>query len=151
MATARVKAKSWRYANTVTWKEKKKAGLTAEGKPDLEVGTPSEFGGPEGIWTPEDLLVAAVNSCILTTFLHHRVRAGIELTGYKSTAEGTLVYTGKTLEFVEVTVRPEVQVASQGDREKADAALRHSEQTCLISNALKCPVRVEPTVQVVSG
>ena len=151
MAKARVRPKSWRYANTVTWKKKKKATLTAEGKPDLELATPPDFGGPEGIWSPEDLLVAAVNSCILTTFLYYRVRAGIELTGYKSTAEGTLVYTGQALEFLEVAVRPEVLVASEGDREKAAAALERSEQTCLISNALDCAVRVEPSVRVASG
>jgi len=148
MSSSRVRAKSWRYTNTVLWEQEKKAGLTAEGKPDLEVATPAEFGGPEGVWSPEDFLVAAVNSCILTTFLHHRARADIELLGYKSTAEGTLVYTGQALEFAEVTVRPEVQVASEADREKAEVALRRSEQTCLISNALKCPVRVEPSVTV---
>jgi len=95
--------------------------------------------------------VAAVNSCILTTFLYHRVKADIELVGYRSTAEGTLVYTGQALEFVEVTVRPEVLVASEGDREKAAAALKRSEQTCLISNALDRAVRVEPSVKVASG
>ena len=67
MARTRARRKSWRYTNTVTWKENKKGVLTSEGKPDLEVATPSEFGGPEGSWTPEDLLVASVNSCIMTT------------------------------------------------------------------------------------
>jgi len=45
MTRTGVTAKSWRYANAVTWKEKKKAGLTAEGKPNLEVATPVDFGG----------------------------------------------------------------------------------------------------------
>ncbi len=148
MAKARVRPKSWRYANTVTWKKKKEANLTAEGKPDLELATPPDFGGPEGIWSPEDLLVAAVNSCILTTFLYHQAKAGIELVGYRSAAEGTLVYTGKALQFTDVVVRPEVLVVAEDDARKAAAALKRSEETCLISNALNCAVRVEPSIQV---
>lgn len=36
----------------------------------IEVATPPEFPkGMEGIWSPEHLLVAAVNSYLMTTFL----------------------------------------------------------------------------------
>ncbi|MES1225955.1 MAG: OsmC family peroxiredoxin, partial [Bacteroidota bacterium] len=36
----------------------------------IEVATPPEFPkGIHGIWSPEHLLVAAVNSCMMTTFL----------------------------------------------------------------------------------
>ncbi len=36
----------------------------------IEVATPPEFPkGIAGIWSPEHLLVAAVSSCLMTTFL----------------------------------------------------------------------------------
>jgi organic hydroperoxide reductase OsmC/OhrA len=28
-----------------------------------------EFKGPEGIWSPEELLVGSVNACVMNTFL----------------------------------------------------------------------------------
>jgi len=151
MGTMRTKRKSWRYTNTLTWREGKKGVLASEGKPDLEVATPADFGGPEGTWTPEDLLVASVNSCIMTTFLYHHVKAGVALVSYNSAAEGELVYDEQGLRFAEIRLRPQVVVASQADREKAERALERAEQTCLISNALECPVIVKATVKVASG
>jgi len=151
MAKARIRPRSWRFANTVTWHEGKQAGLTAEGRPDLGVATPPEFGGPEGIWGPEDFLVAAVNSCILTTFLYLRGRAGIELVSYQGDSEGTVVYTDGALKFSEVTVRPRVTVASEENRERAAEALKRAEETCLISNSLDCAVNVEPSIEVAAG
>jgi organic hydroperoxide reductase OsmC/OhrA len=151
MAESRGKTRSWQYANTVTWKDGQRAVLAATGKPDVDVATPPEFGGPDGIWSPEDLLVAAVNSCILTTFLYLADKAKIELLRYTSEAEGTLVYTGGGLGFTEVIVRVNVTMASDEDREKARASLEHAEEQCLISNALNCAVRVEPTIRVSSA
>jgi len=146
MAKAHPPQKSWRYANTLTWGEGKRGALSSEGKPDLEVATPADFGGPGGIWTPEDLLVAAVNSCIMTTFLHYRAKADIELVGYSSTAEGELVYGDSGLSFAGVTVKPDVVVATQEDVQKAREALQRAGKTCLISDAVKCPVKVTPSV-----
>jgi organic hydroperoxide reductase OsmC/OhrA len=64
-----IRAKSYRYSTSVRWTGEKKGALTAAGKPPVEVGTPPEFKGHEGIWSPEDLYVASVNVCILSTFL----------------------------------------------------------------------------------
>ena len=58
------------YENTVTWKKEKIGELTWEGKPSIEVATPPEFKGHEGIITPEDLFVAAENVCIFTCLLY---------------------------------------------------------------------------------
>ena len=151
METMRTKRKSRRYTNTLTWREGKKEVLASEGKPDLEVATPADFGGPEGVWTPEDLLVASVNSCIMTTFLYHRAREGVALVSYSSAAEGELVYDEQGLRFAEIRVRPQVVGASSVDCEKAERALEHAEQTCLISIALECPVTVKAIVRAASG
>ena len=56
------------YINNVKWAGGKKGILSAEQRPSVEVATPAEFRGHEGVWTPEDFLTAAVNSCIMTTF-----------------------------------------------------------------------------------
>lgn len=36
--------------------------------PSLYVASPPEFGGPEGVWSPEHLFVASVAACMMTTF-----------------------------------------------------------------------------------
>ncbi len=151
MAKKHSRPKSWLYTNTLTWDEGKKGTLAAAGKPGLETSTPADFGGPAGFWTPEDFLVAAVNSCIMTTFLHYREKAGLEITAYSSTAEGELVYDKGGLRFAAVTVRPEITVAAQADVETATATLEKAESSCLISNALAIDVGLEPTVTVATG
>jgi len=147
MPEIRVRPKSWKYRSSVSWMEARKGRLSCEGRPELEVATPAEFGGHEGIWTPEDLFVASVNVCLMTTFLHFQGRIGFELVSYESEAEGTLESGDGGLRFTRVTVRPRVTVASEADREKAQEALRRGEQNCLISRSISAAVAVEPEVQ----
>lgn len=151
MAKVRTRRKSWRYANTVRWAEAKRGSLTAEGKPDIEVATPPDFGGHEATWSPEDLFVAAVNGCIMTTFLYYQGKEGIELVGYASTAEGVLEFGDDGLVFTRVEVRPEVVVASETDRKKAERALQRSEEVCLISNSVSAAVTVTPQIRLADG
>ena len=57
--------KSFTYEDNVTWRSGRRGVVRAAGKPDLEVSSPPEFKGEAGIWTPEDLFVGALNTCIL--------------------------------------------------------------------------------------
>lgn len=148
MAKVKVKRKSWRYRNAVCWTGARRVSLTADGKPAIDLATPPDFGGHEGVWSPEDLFVASVNSCILTTFLYHGAKQGIELVSYSSTAEGILEYGEEGLVFTRVMVRPEVVVASERDRQKTERALQQSEKSCLISNSVNTAVTLEPQIQL---
>jgi len=149
MRKLKVRPQSWRYANTVSWTDAKKGVLTSEDKPDIAVATPPDFGGHEGIWSPEDLLVAAVNCCIMTTFLYYRAKADIQLVSYHSSAEGVVEYGDEGLVFTRIEVRPELVVASQRGREKAEQAMQRAESACLVSKSLHTEVVVEPRIQLV--
>ena len=61
--------KTFRYETGLVWQWGRRAVVSAAGKPSIEVSSPPEFKGDPGMWTPEDLLVAAVNACVLQTFL----------------------------------------------------------------------------------
>lgn len=58
------------YDISVAWQHDRKGVMSSTVLNDsLEVATPPEFAkGMAGIWSPEHLLVAAVNSCMITTF-----------------------------------------------------------------------------------
>jgi len=148
MATVKARPKSWLYRTKVVWTEARKGRLSCAGKPDLEVATPPEFGGHEGIWTPEDLFVASVNVCVMATFLYYRAKMGIGLVAYESEAEGVLESAEGGIKFTRATIRPRVVVATEGDRQKAEEALRLSDEDCLISRSMNVAVRVEPAVEV---
>jgi len=147
MTGVRTKPKFWRYTNSVSWEGEKKGLIAAPDRPPVEIATPPDFGGHEGIWTPEDLFLAAVNSCIMTTFLYYCGKADFELEGYDSTVEGIVELTAEGLAFTRVMVRPQIVVASESARDQATRAIRSAEKRCLISNSVSSQIAVEPHIE----
>ena len=138
-----IRAKSYRYPMSVTWTGEKKGTMTVAGKPPVEVATPPEFKGHEGIWSPEDLFVASVNSCVMTTFLAFADRAGLAYEKFESEAEGLLEFVDGGFLFTKVVVRPRVTLRSAEDKEKAEEILNKAERNCLVSNSLRTEVILE--------
>jgi organic hydroperoxide reductase OsmC/OhrA len=140
-----IRAKSYRYSTSVRWTGEKKGALTAAGKPPVEVGTPPEFKGHEGIWSPEDLFVASVNVCILSTFLAFAGRAGIAFENYESEAEGLLEFVDDRYVFTKIVVRPRIVLQPGENKTKAEEILHQAERNCLVSNSIRTEVELEPT------
>ena len=142
-----VRSKAYTYHTAVKWTERKIGNISAAGKPDIQVATPPEFKGHEGIWSPEDLFVASANICLMTTFLAFAERAGLAFTSYESDAEGLLELVEGTFQFTRITLRPTLTLAQSGDAAKAKEILEKAEANCLISNSMKTRVTLEPTVR----
>jgi len=143
-----LESKKFIYKNSIKWQSEKKGLLSSFGKPDIKIATPLEFKGHVGIWTPEDLFVASVNSCIMTTFLYYAEKEGIEFLSYKSEAEGVLEWTEGRLIFSEIKVKPLVFIKQNSNIEKIKGILEASEKNCLISNSIKCEVKVLPEIKI---
>ena len=78
-----VRSKVYTYHTEVKWTEQRKGVISCAGKLDIQVATPPEFKGHDGIWSPEDLFVASANICLMTTFLAVAERAGLAFTAYE--------------------------------------------------------------------
>ena len=135
------------YRTEVRWTEARKGMLSAPGKLLIEVATPPEFKGHPGKWTPEDLLVASVNVCMMTTFLYYAEKDGLEFSSYKSSAEGTLEKTEKGLIFSLIEILPRISVTSEKDIKRVGSLLEVSEANCLIAQSLKSKVVVTPQIE----
>lgn len=144
-----VSSKRFKYRVSVKWIEQKRAQLESEGKPNLDVATPLEFEGHKGIWSPEDMLVASVNSCIMTTFLAIAEKHGVEFLSYESQAEGTVETVNGKLMFSNIIVRPRLSVESEEMKVKGLRAIGGAEKRCLVSQSLRSEIRLEPVVNVV--
>ena len=143
-----IRDKKFVYKTTVTWREEKKGFLCSFGKETIEISTPPEFKGHEGLWTPEDLFVASVNVCIKTTFLHYAQKNNFEFLSYKSDAEGILERVENKFMFSEIKVLPKIVVTSSDKIEKAKELIKLAEENCLISNSIKSKVTVEPEISI---
>ena len=58
------------FQTETVWRRERECRVSARENPHLTVATPPEFGGPESVWSPEELFVASVGSCLLSTFLY---------------------------------------------------------------------------------
>ena len=138
------------YTVDLTWDNDRKGTLrSAVLNDDLSVATPPEFPkGMPGIWSPEHLLVAAVNSCLMTTFLAVAENFKLPYTHFESSATGKLeVVDGKYM-ISEIELIPVLTINDEADREKADKVLLKSEAACLISNSVKSKIIFKPSVLI---
>lgn len=138
------------YNVQLTWDSDRKGTMYSDVlHHKLEVATPPEFPkGMPGIWSPEHLLVAAVNSCLMTTFLAIAENFKLPFTHFESSATGKLeVVDGKYM-ISEIELIPILTINDETDREKADKVLIKSEAACLISNSVKAKIIFKPSVLI---
>lgn len=141
------------YPVNVSWTSGR-AGYaeSVDGLPGLPLAAPPEFGGEEGLWTPEHLLVASVASCLMTTFLAIAELSKLEVESLEVGASGHLVRgEDRRYRFDRITVRPVVGVVGESAREKALRLLAKAEEVCLITRSLSARVLMEPTIEVLDG
>ncbi len=86
------------------WRHGRECRVSARDNPHLTVAAPPEFGGPERTWSPEELLVASVGSCLLSTFLYFAYRFELGFESYSSTSTGTIEKTAQGLRFTHIDV-----------------------------------------------
>ena len=141
------KSKVYNYQTTVKWTEQRKGIMSCAGKPEVQVATPPEFKGHEGMWSPEDLFVASANICLMTTFLAVAERAGLAFSAYESAAEGRLELVEGKFQFTAITIRPSITLKSGDDVAQAKELIEKAERNCLISNSLKATVSLDPVIR----
>lgn len=119
------------------------------GKPDLAASADPAFRGDPERHNPEDLLVAALSSCHMLSYLALCARTRIVVTAYEDRAEGTMREDGRGGgRFVEVVLRPVVTIANEGQRAKAEALHARARELCFIASSCNFPVRHEAVVEV---
>jgi len=141
-----VRSKVHTYHTAVKWTEQRKGVISCAGKPDIQVATPPEFKGHEGIWSPEDLFVSSVNICVMSTFLAVAERAGLAFTSYESVAEGRLELVDGKFQFTAIALKPTITLSANADVAKAKELIQKAEANCLISNSIKAKVSLEPII-----
>lgn len=114
----------------------------------IEVATPPQFPkGIEGIWSPEHLFTAAVNSCFMTTFLSIAENSRLEFKSFSCNAKGKLEQVEGKFLMTEVSLEPTLILVNEKDLEKAERILQKSEAACLISNSIKSSVTLKNKIQ----
>ena len=138
------------YNVKVNWENDRKGLMSSPVlESTIEVATPPEFSkGMPGIWSPEHLLVAAVNSCLMTTFLAIAENSKLNFLNFECNADGKLEKIDNKFMISEILLAPVLTIHDEADRERALRVLDKSEAACLISNSVKSKILFQPTIRL---
>ena len=121
-----------------------------EGKPDLVGSADPTFRGDPQRHNPEDLLVAALSSCHMLSYLALCARHHVSVVSYSDEATGVMTTTpeggGK---FTSVTLHPKVEITDAGALDEARHLHEQAHEQCFIASSVNFPVRHDAHVTVV--
>lgn len=148
------------YACSVEWTGNRGEGTTtyrgydraitvsAQGKPALLTSSDRTFHGDATRWNPEEMLVAALSTCHLLSYLHVAAAGGVVVTAYADEPVATMTQQGIGGHFTEVVLRPVVTVTEASMAEHAIALHHDANAACFIAASVNFPVRHEPRVVI---
>ena len=113
-------------------------------------GPPPQFGGEDTWWSPEQLLLGAVASCHMTTFLALARRQKLDVEELSCEVEAKLDKTREGLRFTSLVVDLAIEMASH-ECDGVQRLVEKTHQHCIVTNALSVPVEVRATVRCSSG
>jgi len=137
------------YQTNLRWTDEKKGILSCDGKPDINVACPPEFGGHPGIWSPEDIFLASVEICTMTTFLWYVNKENLSIKSYDSEANGTVEMSGGVFQFSSITIKVRIGISSEDDCSRVEKMMKKVERACLITNSIRTDVTIESDISIV--
>jgi peroxiredoxin-like protein len=143
-------AAEYTYRVSAWWTSGRTGLAKCESAPTaIHFSEPAEFGGLEGRWTPEQLLLCALAGCFTTTFEAVARAAQFEYTDLEVEVEGNVQRNRAGCDFAEITIRPRLTVHSEEEFDAGLALLRKTKAACMISRAVTVPQMFEPRVETV--
>ena len=123
--------------------------VSIQGKPELFLTTDNPAVGDKTKLNPEDLLVSAISSCHMLSYLYLCSMDGIVVTAYTDHATGVMIEhaTGGG-NFKEVVLNPQVVVANENMIEKAIELHHKAHDICYIANSVNFEVKCNPSCKV---
>lgn len=151
--------KDHHYAATLRWTGNRGTGtsgyrhydrsytLAANGKPELEGSSDSTFRGDKTRWNPEEMLLSALSSCHMLSYLHQCADAGVTVLEYTDDVSGTMELDRDGAgRFTGVTLRPRVLVSDDSNTGIAERLHEIAHEKCFIANSVNFPVNCQAVV-----
>jgi organic hydroperoxide reductase OsmC/OhrA len=123
--------------------------VSIQGKPELFLTTDNAAVGDKSKLNPEDLLVSALSSCHLLSYLYLCSMEGIVVTSYTDHATGIMIEEASGAgSFKEVTLNPIFSVTDESMVERAIELHHKAHEICYIANSVNFEVKCNPSCNV---
>ena len=145
----RKKDKQIFFQTQFNWVSKQRGILTApDVKGLIHVATPPAFGGDSGEWSPEHLLLGAVSSCFMSTYLFFAKKTGFEISELEIEVVGQVELVEGSYRFTTINVYPKISISDEAWRAMAVLALEKTQKNCLISNSISAEIFYQSKILV---
>lgn len=134
----------------VAWWSSGRTGLAkTDAAPNaIHFTAPPEFGGLEGRWTPESLLLCSIAGCFTTTFRAIAEYSKFEYADLEVQVEGTIKKVESGYAFTEIAIRPNLSITNEAEQARGMRLLQKTKGLCLVARAISVPQVFEPRIQV---
>jgi organic hydroperoxide reductase OsmC/OhrA len=137
------------YHIKIKWTKGKEGELSEPALPVIHTGIAPPFpGGVPDVWSPEQLFVASINSCLMTSFLTIAENSKLEFESFECSASGKLEKVEDKYMISEVVLKPLIKIKFEKDIDRTRRIILKAETICLISNSVKTQILLEPEVIV---
>lgn len=120
-----------------------------DGKPPLAGSADSAFLGDPALHNPEDLLVIALSSCHMLSYLALCACEGVTVTAYLDRPEGVMrIDASAGGRFTGVVLQPRVTIGDAGQLARANELHATAHSVCYIANSCNFPVEYRASVSV---
>lgn len=124
--------------------------VTSDGLPSISTTPPPQFGGPEGHWSPETLMMAAVANCYVLSFRAVARASKLEWKDLSCDVDGLLDKADGGNSFTKLVIRPYLTLEDEDQRQRAERCLEKAGSICLITNSMKSEKIVESQIEIVA-
>lgn len=138
------------FESKIKWIEDTKGLITSLAVADsIKVATPKVFKGIGGdMWSPEHLLISAVSSCFMTTYLFYAKQKGLAIFHFECEAIGQVKLENNKLKFTVINIYPKVEVEKQEWADLAKEVIELTKQNCLVAKALSVIIYYHPSIKI---
>jgi organic hydroperoxide reductase OsmC/OhrA len=124
------------YVSEASGRPHENLAVTAANAVTMEIAPPVEFDGPGDVWSPEELLAAAVASCLILSFRALAKASGLRWEVVHCRTECELDRVDNKLGFTRIVTDVTLTIPAAEDKEKAGGLLQKAEAICFITNSL---------------
>jgi organic hydroperoxide reductase OsmC/OhrA len=146
------------YNATCNWRGSTGAGyeqysrtheLTAPpAKTSITLSSDPTFRGDPSLLNPEQLLVMAVASCQMLTFLALAAKRRLDVVEYADQAEGVMPDADKPVRITRILLKPRILLKGPADPGTVESLLKLAHGHCFIANSIKSDIRIEPEIVI---
>jgi organic hydroperoxide reductase OsmC/OhrA len=125
----------------LNWLEENLAVLeAADVKGKLHTALSKKFGGKGNEWSAEHLLLSALSSSFMSTYLAFAKKMPVATAHFDCSTIGQVQVVNNKYKLTHINLYPKIYIVDKTGKDKALLALKKAEQNCLIANSLNVSI-----------